>query len=149
MGGAANIGHFASALGPPGLGLPLAGLCDEGEEQQLRRGLALAGLAPGPGRAGLRRAGFHICVADLEDELIRALGVDAVDDVIETQGEARRLRALRNQPAQLGRSPERQLRRFIAGRSGAKLRYAVALTGALDLGRLPPPLDGLLAQLPS
>jgi OLD-like protein len=149
MGGATNIGHFATALGPPGLGLPLAGLCDEGEEHKVRRGLELAGLPPGPGRKGLERAGFHVCVADLEDELIRALGIQAVEHVIESQGETRRLRALRNQPAQLGRPRERQLRRFIAGRSGAKLRYAVALTGALDLGHLPRPLDGLLGQLPS
>lgn len=149
MGGATNIRHFALALGPRGLGLALAGLCDEGEEGQFRRGLTLAGLAPEPGRAGLERAGFHVCVADLEDELIRALGAGAVERVIESQGEARRLRALRNQPAQLGRSPQRQLRRFIAGRSGAKLRYATALAAALDPACLPRPLEGLLAQLPS
>ena len=148
MGGAANIGHFAVALGPRGLGLTLAGLCDAGEEDQFRRGLAVAGLAPERGRAGLERAGFHVCVADLEDELIRALGASGVEGVIESQGEARRLRALRNQPAHLGRSPDRQLRRFIAGHSGAKLRYATAMAGALDLGHLPRPLDGLLAQLP-
>lgn len=149
MGGATNIGHFAAALGPRGLGLALAGLYDAGEESQFRRGLLRAGLDAGADRAGLERAGFQVCVADLEDELIRALGVSATERVIEFQGEARRLRALRTQPAQLGRSPERQLRRFIAGRSGAKLRYAAAMAGALDPGRLPRPLERLLAQLPS
>jgi OLD-like protein len=149
MGGATNVGHFATALGPRGLGLALAGLYDAGEESQFRRGLLRAGLDTGADRAGLEHAGFHVCVADLEDELIRALGVSTVERVIEVQGETRRLRALRTQPAQLGRSPERQLRRFIAGRSGAKLRYAAALAGALDPGQLPRPLERLLAQLPS
>lgn len=149
MGGATNIAHFALALGPRGQRVALAGLCDEGEEGQFRRGLTLAGLSPGPGRAGLERAGFHVCVADLEDELIRALGNSGVERVIESQGEARRLHALRHQPGQTGRSEQRQLRRFIAGRSGAKLRYATAIAAALDPARLPRPLDGLLAQLPS
>jgi hypothetical protein len=148
MGGATNIGHFASALGPRGLGLRLAGLYDEAEESGFRRGLRQAGLEPGNDRAALRRLGFHACVADLEDELIRALGIAAVVDVIMSEGEVRRLRALRNQPTQLGRSPERQLRRFIAGRSGAKARYAAALVSALEPGRLPRPLAALLDQLP-
>lgn len=146
MGGATNIGHFAAALGPRGLGLRLAGLCDEAEAPGFRRGLRGAGLETG---AGLGRLGFHVCVADLEDELIRALGAGGVEDVIAAQGETRRLRALSDQPAQAGWSRRRQLRRFIAGRSGAKVRYAAALVAALDPARLPGPLAGLLDQLPS
>ena len=148
MGGATNIGHFASALGPRGLGLRLAGLCDEGEDAAFRRGLAQAGLDPGNDRRGLERLGFFVCVADLEDELIRALGVPAVEQVIAAEGEIRRLRALRSQPAQRSRPPAAQLRRFIAGRSGAKERYAAALASALAPARLPPPLESLLAGLP-
>jgi len=77
MGGATNIGHFLEVFGPRGFGVRLAGLCDEGEEPAFRRGLERAGLAPGPGRSGLERLGFFVCVTDLEDELIRALGVAA------------------------------------------------------------------------
>ena len=31
MGGATNLGHFLEVLGPAGLGVPLAGLCDAAE----------------------------------------------------------------------------------------------------------------------
>jgi len=75
MGGATNIGHFLGRFGPGGFGVRLAGLCDDGEERGFRRGLERAGLAAGPGRAGLAARGFFVCVADLEDELIRSLGV--------------------------------------------------------------------------
>ena len=176
MGGARNIGHFASALGPPGLGLRLAGLCDEQEAGDFLRGLLQAGLAPGfgraglapgpgrigvasdpgriglapgSGRAGLEVLGFHVCVADLEDEMIRALGADAVARVIAEQGESRRLRTFLKQPAQRDRPPEARLRRFIGTHSGAKLRYGAALAAALDLARLPRPLENLLAYLES
>lgn len=148
MGGATNIGHFASALGPPGLGLRLAGLCDAGEEKDFRRGLRQGGLEPGDDRAGLERLGFYVCVADLEDELIRALGGAAVEAVIEEQGELPSLRRFQNMPAQRGRAPDRLLRRFIGTRSGRKLRYGMALAAALDLGNVPRPVGQLIASLP-
>jgi hypothetical protein len=74
MGGATNIGHFLTRFGPEGFGARLAGLCDEAEEDAFRRGLERAGLGHGPTRDGLARLGFYVCVADLEDELIRSLG---------------------------------------------------------------------------
>ena len=52
MGGATNIGSFLDLFGPRGLRARLAGLCDEGEEPEFRRGLARAGLRP---RSGPRR----------------------------------------------------------------------------------------------
>lgn len=149
MGGATNIGHFALALGPEGLGLRLAGLYDEAEEEDFRRGLHRAGLEPGKDRPALERVGFFVCAADLEDELIRALGVVGVERVVESLGETGRLRAFRKQPAQRGRPLDRQFRRFIAGRSGAKVRYGQALVEAFDLADIPRPLTRLLAYLPS
>ena len=95
-------------------------------------------------RAGLERLGFHVCVADLEDELIRALGVEAVERVIGAQGELPSLRRLQAQPAQRGRSPIQHLRRFIGSRSGRKALYARALVLALDLDHVPRPLDAVL-----
>ena len=43
MGGATNIGHFVSLFGPAGFGVRLAGLCDQGEERDFRRGLDRVG----------------------------------------------------------------------------------------------------------
>jgi hypothetical protein len=147
MGGATNIGHFLEVFGPRGFGVRLAGLCDEGEEPAFRRGLERAGLAPGPGRAGLERLGFFVCVTDLEDELIRSLGVAATEQLIEAQGELGPFRTFAKQPAQRARPRERQLRRFMGPRSGRKIHYGQVLAGALDLTQVPRPLAGVLAHV--
>ena len=147
MGGATNIGHFLEVFGPRGSGVRLAGLCDEGEEPAFRRGLERAGLAPGPGRSGLERLGFFVCVTDLEDELIRALGVAATEQLIQEQGELGSFRTFAKQPAQRARPREQQLRRFLGTRSGRKIRYGQVLAGALDLTRVPRPLAGVLAHV--
>ena len=145
MGGATNIARFVELLGPAGLGLRLAGLCDAGEERYFMRGLQRAGLGPCTSRAELQRLDFHVCVADLEDELIRALGAPAVQRIVQEHGELRSLRLFQNQPAQRGRSPERQLRRFLGTHSGRKISYGRYLVDGLDLDRVPAPLDGLLS----
>ena len=83
IGGATNIRRFLDLFGPLGLNLRLAGLCDAAEEGDFQRGLERAALGSGLTRAGMERLGFYVCVADLEDELIRALGVEGVERVIE------------------------------------------------------------------
>jgi hypothetical protein len=120
MGGATNIGRFLARLGPRGLGVRLAGLCDAAEEGYFRRALERAGLGSGLSRAGMEALGFYVCVDDLEDELIRALGTPSVEQVIRAQGEIRSFRVFQRQPAQQGQSPERQLHRFMGTRSGRK-----------------------------
>ncbi|MGW2181519.1 TOPRIM nucleotidyl transferase/hydrolase domain-containing protein [Streptomyces sp. NPDC001732] len=147
LGGATNIGRFLNLLGPRGLGVALAGLCDAGEEGHFSRALERAGLGSDLARADMEPLGFHVCVADLEEELIRALGAASVQRVIETQGDLRAFRIFQKQPAQRERSVERQLRRFMGTISGRKSQYARSLVDALDLGRVPRPLDRLLAQL--
>jgi hypothetical protein len=77
MGGAGNIRSAVARYGPEGLGVRLAGLYDAGEEQWFRRALEDAGFGSGLGRSELERLGFFVCVEDLEDELIRALGAPA------------------------------------------------------------------------
>jgi hypothetical protein len=147
MGGARSIGRFLELLGPRGLDLALAGLCDAREEDDFRRGLERAGLGSNLDRAAMASLGFHVCVADLEDELIRCLGPVAVERVIERQGELGPYRTFQRQPAQRARSLQDQLRRFIGTASGRKHRYARLLVDALDLSRVPEPLDRLLAHV--
>jgi hypothetical protein len=146
MDGATNIEHFVDRFGPRGLDVRLSGLCDAAEEGHFRRALERAGLGSGLSRAGMEALGFFVCIADLEDELIRALGADAVERVIESQGDLRSFRVFQRQPAQQGRSPQRQLRRFMGTRSGRKSQYARLLVDALDLARAPRPLDQVLAH---
>jgi len=144
MGGSKNITRFVNRYGPGGLGVGLAGLCDAGEEGDFRRALERAGLGAGLDRAGLEGLGFFVCEADLEDELIRALGVDAVKRVLEEMGELDPFITLRRQPAWRGRPEPDQLRRFLGTNSGRKIRAAPRLVDALDLARVPRPLDGVL-----
>jgi len=87
-----------------------------------------------------------VCVADLEDELIRALGAATVEHVIESQGDLRSLRIMQQQPAQRERTAEQQLRRFMGTRGGRKIEYARLLVDALDLQAVPRPLELLLAR---
>ncbi|MFT2016846.1 TOPRIM nucleotidyl transferase/hydrolase domain-containing protein [Streptomyces sp. 796.1] len=138
MGGAMSIGRFTQLLGPPGLGLRLTGLCDVAERGFYDRGLE---------RAGATGRGFFVCDADLEDELIRALGVDRVTELIGAEGDLRSLHTFLRQPAQQGRSPRAQLRRFLGTKKGRKIHYGRALVQALPPDRLPAPLDDLLASL--
>jgi hypothetical protein len=147
MGGGAAVGRFVEELGPRGLNLRLAGLCDEDQELRLRRRLERAGVGAALTRPDLERLGFYVCVADLEDELIRALGTDAVERVIESEGDLRSFRSLQQQPAQVTRSLDRQLRRFMGSHGGRKIRYAQLLVDALDLGHVPRPLDAVLAHV--
>ena len=147
MGGAKSVGRLLRAFGPQGLDLRLAGLCDAAEEGDFRRGLQRAGLGSDLTRADMEALGFYVCVGDLEDELIRSLGVPSVERIVDEQGELGSFRTLQKQPAQRGRTVDQQLRRFLGTRSGRKLRYASLLVDALEPDRVPRPLDRLLAHL--
>src|SRR3989442_5122206 len=147
MGGAGNIASFLDRFGPHGFDLRLAGLCDAGEEGDFRRGLERAGLGSNLTRAEMESLGFYVCVADLEDELIRSLGAAAVERIVDAQGELGSFRTLQKQPAWRGRTVEEQLRRFMGSGGSRKIRYARLLVEALDLTRVPQPLDGVLAHI--
>lgn len=147
IGGAQAIGRFLARFGPQGSGASLAGLCDAGEEEVFRRGLERAGLGSGLTRSDMERLGFYVCVADLEDELIRALGSASVEAVLDSQGDLRSFRTFQKQPAWRGRRVEAQLRRFMCSADRRSIRYARLLVEALDLAQVPRPLDGVLAHV--
>jgi hypothetical protein len=147
IGGAQAIGGFLERFGPKGLGVRLAGLCDAGEERDFRRGLERAGLGSDLTRAEMEALGFYVCVEDLEDELIRALGADAVEQIADAQGELGSFRTLQKQPAWRARPREEQLRRFMGSGGRRKIRYARLLVAALDLKEVPRPLDRVLAHV--
>ncbi|HET9383194.1 MAG TPA: TOPRIM nucleotidyl transferase/hydrolase domain-containing protein [Streptomyces sp.] len=138
IGGAMSVGRYARLLGPPGLGLRLAGLCDVAEGPYYARGFA---------GAGAGEPGFFVCAADLEDELIRALGVDRMVELVREQGELRPLQTFLHQPAQRERTPQQQFRRFLGTRSGRKIHYGRVLVEALEPDRVPAPLEELLSSL--
>ena len=148
-GGATTIGRFLTQLGPQGSDIRLAGMYDAAEEDGVRRRLERAGLGANLTRVDMEALGFFVCVADLEDELIRALGAAAVEQVLDADGELGSFRIFQQQPAHRGESRTAQLHRFMGTRSGRKIRYGRLLVDALDLTRVPRPLDLLLAHLAS
>jgi hypothetical protein len=139
MGGVTNIGHFLDEYDA----LPVAGLCDGGEMRFFARALQRRGHDVET-REQLAALGFFVCDGDLEDELIRALGTDALIEVIRREGELPLLRTLQQQPAQRERSLHDQLHRFFGTKSGRKLRLAAALAAEMPLDRTPPALRGVL-----
>ena len=149
MGGATTIGHFLDLLGPGGFDLDLAGLCDLNEEGDFRRELERVGLGVALDRAAMERLGFFVCEADLEEELIRALGPDDVIAIIEENGELGSLEILRRQPFHRDRPIDQVLWRFMGSRSGRKATYARLMVAAVDLDRVPRPLDALLRHVTS
>ena len=116
--------------------LRLAGLYDAGEERHFLRALGHGS------REELERAGFYACTRDLEDELTRAVGPEGMERVLAEQGELHAFRTYQKQPAHRDRPLAEQLHGFMWNR---KQRYAVLLVEALDLDRIPRPLDCVLA----
>lgn len=117
-------------------GVRLAGLYDIGEERHFLRALGC------DDRGELERAGFYACTRDLEDELTRAVGPDGVLRVLGEQGELRAFRTYQKQEAHRQRPLEEQLHGFMWNR---KQRYAVLLVEAVELERVPRPLELVLA----
>jgi hypothetical protein len=148
IGGAHAIARFLTRFGPLGAGVRLAGLCDLPEQEVFRRGLVAARVGSPRTRTDMERLGFYVCVDDLEDELIRALGTARVEALVASQGELGSYRALQSQPAWRGREPEAQMWRFLRSASARNLRYARLLVkAAVGQAALPRPLDELLAAV--
>jgi len=88
-----------------------------------------------------------VCDADLEDELVRALGIPRVLEVVASAGDLEAWNILRNQPYHRERPQAAVLRRFWGTTSGRKDKYAALLSAALVTERVPAPLAGVLAAL--
>jgi hypothetical protein len=147
MGGATNLGRFVANFGPQGKGVRLAGLCDRAEADFFVRILQRVGLIARADRGAMATTGFFVCERDLEDELIRALGTQGVEAIIEREGELGSLRTLQQMPFHRGRPIDDQLHRFLGARSGRKYRYAPLFVNALDRAAIPAPLRDLVGYV--
>jgi hypothetical protein len=140
IGGAQAIGRFLDRFGPQGSDVRLAGLCDAAEEGDFRRGLEGAGFGSHLTRLDLERLGFYVCVADLEDELIRALGTASVEQVLEAHGDLGSFRTLQKQPAWQGRAKKSSFgASWAAAAAGRSATHACSSTRWISprcLGRL-------------
>lgn len=132
--GATNVAHAKI----PAHTTHVAALVDHAEVEMVRRRL---------GHAGWSDAPLFVCVEDLEDELIRAAGLDRAVEVVESEHDLRAFRALQHQVAWRGEPEHQQLRRFLASGSGRKARYAAALAAATSPERTAAPLAAALRWL--
>lgn len=150
MGGITNLGHHLDRLdhlnrldgldGLDGLagGVLVTGLYDRGEEAWVQRALARRS----------RPVRLHACDADLEDELIRALGVPAALEVVASRGDSPAWETLCRQPFHRGRPAADVLHRFLGTTAGRKIEYAGLLSAAAyDRGCVPAPLDAVLDEV--
>ncbi|WP_328414612.1 ATP-dependent endonuclease [Micromonospora sp. NBC_00389] len=148
IGGAHAIGRFLTRLGPLVTRVRLAGLCDLREEEIFRRGLNVTHVGSPRTRTDMEHLGFYVCVNDLEEELIRAVGTAGVEALFDSQGDLRSFRSFQSQPAWRGQKPEAQMWRFLRSSSRRNLRYARLLAeAAVGRDTLPRPLDALLTTV--
>jgi hypothetical protein len=146
LGGGGGLAPRLAELGPRGRDVPLLGLCDADHERRWAGWLEAAGLGSRPDRDSMERAGFFVCDPDLEGELIRALGVPEVLQLLATDGEAYAWETFLQQPAQqnVRKSDVDLLRRFLGAQSRRKTKYPRLLVAA---GAEPRPLVELLARV--
>ena len=108
----------------------VVGLCDAGEERWFRRVLGDA---------------TYVCVEDLEDELIRALGPTGCEEVIAAQGELETFRNFQNQLVRRRGRTVRAVELPAAGCRSAHRRNR-ALSAARSIEALEPERDPLPAS---
>lgn len=110
-------------------------LVDAGEAEHVRRVVAEAASA----------VRVLVCDRDLEDELVRALGTDVVEVLLERHGDLRAFRTLQRQAPWAGRPVPDQLRRFFGAGASRKLRYAKIMASEVSLDAVPDVLRQLFA----
>lgn len=146
LGGVTNIRRCLAALGTAADPVRVIGMCDAGEARFFHRALQIHANSR-LRETDLAAAGFQVCDADLEAELIRALGTERVVRILSRLGLGRRLATFQQQPAWRDRPLPEQLHRFAGVASGRKVLLAGALAEALAPAEVPPPLHRLACAM--
>lgn len=124
------------------------GLCDAGEVRFVQRALAAHGREPADASdQTLATHGWFVCHRDLEEELIRAVGVAGCLQAIEDIGDTGRWQSFTQQPEWRERDPVDQLHRFAGTASGRKLAFATRLAQVVPAEQVPAPIERLLARV--
>ena len=146
LGGVTNVRRALVELHGIRGEVEVLGLCDAPEVRFVEQALRRIGRVV-RNSSDLAAHGFFVCRADLEDELIRALGDERTVRVIERLGLRHKLDTLRQQPAWQDRPLADQLHRFCGVASGRKELLAAALSAALDPAQVPDPLLQLVERI--
>ena len=146
---AGGVTYFSSLLREFARAHPngqFCGMYDLAEQRHVRRALTNAAI-PVAAHDSLESFGFFACTADLEEELIRALGAEAVERVLGAQGELVSFRRFQAMPQHRLTPVDQQLHRFLGTRATRKIRSARRLVEQLDIDRLPRPLVQLATRI--
>ena len=141
--GAGSVVHYLSLFGPAGLGLTLRGLCDADHEETWRTRLQDAGIEV-TDRAAMNAVGFQVADADLEEELIGALGTQRVSELIEKENADQAFANFTQQGAIARLSLAEQQHDFLHKQS---VRWAPVLADDLSVEDIPQPIRDLLEGL--
>ncbi|CAH0341377.1 TOPRIM nucleotidyl transferase/hydrolase domain-containing protein [Rhizobium sp. CECT 9324] len=139
------LSHFLASEAKP----LISGLFDGAEAPLLLRAVQRADQAQWSNATDLRQLGFFLCDRDLEDELLRAVSRQAVEAILNEQGDQRAFQTLQRQDAWRDSPFHDQLRRFLAAGAGRKLRYARHLALAITADHTPAPLFNVLSRAAS
>ena len=82
---------------------------------------------------------------DIEDELLRAVGVPRVEELLAAQGELQTFRNFQNQPAWRGRPAAEGLPRWLQSADRRRYRYLPLLVEMLEPNEIPRRSSGVLA----
>jgi hypothetical protein len=142
MKGVTNIGRYLERYG--GTNVRIAGMCDVGEVEVVMSGLRGSDLGSPTTIEEMEVLGFYVCSVDLEDELVRALGAEAVIQVFERDGRLHKFRTFQSQVDKRNLPLDVQLWDYL---TNWKIHYARLFVEALHLDRVPRPLDGVLSTV--
>lgn len=144
--GVTNVGRVLKEVRLLRGEVDVVGMCDAAETRFVEKALVEDGL-PVADASDLPVYGFFVCEADLEEELIRALGAERAQDALVAAGLGGKLDALKTQEAWAGRPLAEQIHRFCGVASGRKELAAAILAGALDADEVPEPIAMLLDRI--
>ena len=136
IGGAHAVRNLVAEIGDRD-GLRVSGLVDEAEAE------LFAAAADGAPHFAADR--IHVCVRDLEDELIRAVDRSVFEALLADEGDLQAFRTLQKQPSWRDQPFEAQMHRWLRSISGRPNRYADRVLRCPD-ARLPAPLVAAVEQ---
>lgn len=153
MGGATNIRRTLGSVVAQDDRPRVIGLCDEREAPYFARAIEIfrtpLQVVGDVTVERLPELGFQVCRRDLEDELMRALGVDGTLAVFERLNLRDLFEGFTRQLAWQDRPLWDQLRRFGTTTSGRKELLARAFAEEVPDAATPAPLAALLAAMPT
>lgn len=132
IGGAHAVANVIATFAADRADMRLSGVVDEAEGELFHRAAAAT--------SALSADRIHICVRDLEDELIRAVEPAQFEALLDAEGDLPAFRTMQKQPNWRDRPFPEQMHRWLRSISGRTNTYADRVIRTATADRLPRPL---------